>query len=187
MFNKGMAFLLLAASSGAWAQRSYVLQAGTWGSAQNSAVAAADGIVTFSHGKTGIGVVTSGAPDFLQRALASRAFTGGAEDVQVQWQPPTRTIDIGEQAVTPGDETFINLQWNIQAIEAPAAWAAGVTGNGVRVAVVDGGLWAAHVDLAGNVDLARSTSFVPGFAFNQDTGTFWHATHVAGIIADKIN
>lgn len=187
MFSKGMAFLLLAASSGAWAQRSYVLQAGTWGSAQNSAVAAADGIVTFSHGKTGIGVVTSGAPDFLQRALASRAFSGGAEDVQVQWQPPTRTIDIGQQAVTPGDETFINLQWNIQAIEAPAAWAAGVTGNGVRVAVVDGGLWAAHVDLAGNVDLARSISFVPGFRFNEDKGTFWHATHVAGIIAASDN
>jgi subtilisin family serine protease len=30
-------------------------------------------------------------------------------------------------------------------------------------------------------------SFVPGFAWNQDVGTFWHGTHVAGIVAAKDN
>lgn len=174
-------------SATAWAQRSYVLQADTWGPAQNSAIAAAGGTVTFSHGKTGIGVVMSTAPDFLQSALASGAFTGGAEDMQVQWQPRTQFVEIGALAVTPGDETFVNAQWNMKAIEAPAAGAAGFTGQGVRIAVVDGGLWNTHIDLAGNVDLARSTSFVPGYSFNQDVGTFWHATHVAGIIAARDN
>jgi lantibiotic leader peptide-processing serine protease len=41
--------------------------------------------------------------------------------------------------------------------------------------------------LVGNLDVAASRSFVPGTAFNQDTGTFWHGTHVAGIIAAADN
>ena len=32
-----------------------------------------------------------------------------------------------------------------------------------------------------------SASSVPGFAYNQDAGTFWHGTHVAGIIAARDN
>ena len=35
------------------------------------------------------------------------------------------------------------------------------------------------------VDVGASRSFVPGFAFNHDTGTFWHGTHVAGIVAAR--
>jgi subtilisin family serine protease len=96
-------------------------------------------------------------------------------------------MEFGEAGVTPGDETFINLQWNIRAIEAPAAWAAGFDGAGVRVAVIDGGIYSAHQDLDGNLDVVASRSFVPGFSFNQDVGTFWHGTHVAGIIAAEDN
>lgn len=43
------------------------------------------------------------------------------------------------------------------------------------------------MDLAANFDVASSRSFVPGFAFNQDVGTFWHGTHVAGIVAAADN
>jgi subtilisin family serine protease len=181
--NKIAVLLLVAASSAAWAQQSYVLQASNWGPAQKSAVASAGGIVTFSHAKSGLGVVTSTNPDFLTRVMATNAFTSAVADTQVRWQPPVQTYDLGQLAVTPGDETFTNLQWNVKAIEAPAAWAAGSTGQGVRVAIVDGGIWDSHPDLAGNIDVAHSASFVPGFPFNQDVGTLWHGTHVAGIIA----
>ena len=88
----------------------------------------------------------------------------------------------------PNNDTFFNgIQWAPQAIDAPAAWASGCTGNGVRVAILDGGIHRSHVDLVANLDVAASRSFVPGFTFNQDVGTFWHGTHVAGIVAAADN
>jgi subtilisin family serine protease len=180
-------FIFRPAPVGAQSFQTYVLTANQWGAEQDAAVATAGGIVSFSHGKTGIGVVTSPYPDFLSRALATKAFRTGAQDMIVQWQPPVPEGGLIEAAVTPGDETFVNLQWNIKAVEAEGAWAAGFTGYGARVAVVDGGIYTAHIDLAGQVDIAASRSFVPGYAFNEDVGTFWHATHVAGIIAAKDN
>ena len=166
---------------------SYVLSAPKWGKQQNDAVTNAGGTVEFSHAASGLGVATSDDPGFLVRVLASSAITSGGEDVMVQWQTPLKTVDISEASVNPSNDIFYPLQWSLQAVEAPGAWAAGYTGAGVRVAVVDGGLSANHADLAGNVDVAHSRSFVPGFLFNQDVGTFWHATHVAGIIAARDN
>jgi lantibiotic leader peptide-processing serine protease len=177
----------LSSSASLQSEPTYILTAGSWGDAQNTAVAEAGGIVTFSHEGAGVGVVVSNAPDFLERALASNAFTNGAADQLIQWQPPTHEVVLDETAVTPDDETFINAQWNITAIEARAAWAAGYTGQGVRVAILDGGLYNAHQDLDANIDVARSRSFVPGFNFNQDGGTFWHGTHVAGIVGAEDN
>jgi subtilisin family serine protease len=171
----------------AQSNRTYILNALQWGDVQNAAVAAGGGAVRFSHRQTGVAVVNSSAANFLQRALASGAFTGGSADQMVQWQRPGQTVEIGEAAITPGDETFINAQWNIRAVEAQGAWNAGFDGTGVRVAVLDGGLHSAHQDLDANLDVAASRSFVPGFNFNQDVGTFWHGTHVAGIIAAEDN
>lgn len=175
------------ASAQASGPRSYVLTSAQWGSKQNQAVSLAGGTVTYSHAKSGFALVSSSNPNFLPLVLSNNAISTGAEDQVVQWVAPGREVQLEENAVTPGDETFINLQWNVQSIEAPAAWAAGYTGQGVRVAVIDGGIWDQHQDLDANIDVARSTSFVPGFAFNQDVGTFWHGTHVAGIIAAEDN
>ena len=38
-----------------------------------------------------------------------------------------------------------------------------------------------------NLDKGCSVSFVPGEPYNNDTGTFWHGTHVAGIVAAADN
>jgi lantibiotic leader peptide-processing serine protease len=175
------------AVSGAQAEQAYVLEAkGQWSPQETAAVTAAGGDVTFSNPETGIAIVTSNASDFLQRAEASNKFTVTPDEVH-QWQEPIQSIELEESAVTPGNETFINLQWNLKAVEAQGAWDAGFDGSGVRVAVIDGGIYSAHQDLDGNLDVAASRSFVPGFAFNQDVGTFWHGTHVAGIIAAEDN
>ena len=161
----------------------FVLTASHWGKKQDAAVAAAGGTVVWSHGKAGIASVSSDDPDFLARVSSNKAFKTAAEDMMVQWQDP----DIGGQEITPGDETFYPLQWNMPAMEAPDAWATGCTGAGVRVAINDGGIDPAHPDLAPNMDTSCSASFVPGFDYDEDTGTFWHGMHVAGIVAAADN
>lgn len=180
-------FGLLSPASGEQAEKTYVLTAGKWGDRQNTAVIMAGGTVTFSHRETGVGIAVSSAPDFLERALASRAFTDGALDMMVEWQPPMEVVQFDEAVITPGDEPYFSLQWNMQAIEAPGAWEAGYTGTGVRVAILDGGIDQYHEELAPNLDIAASASFVPGQNFDEDIGVFRHATHVAGIVAAADN
>jgi len=180
-------FASLSSASGEEAVKTYVLTAGKWGKFQDSAAIMAGGTVTFSHKGTGVGVVKSSAPDFLEKALASRAFTDGAEDMMIEWQPPTEVVQFDQASVTPGDETFFFMQWHLGAIEAEAAWDAGYTGDGVRIAILDGGMPADHIDIAPNLDFAASASFVPGLDFDQDSNTFRHAGHVAGIAAAPDN
>lgn len=161
----------------------YLLTASHWGKKQSDAVAAAGGTVVWSHAKTGIGAVSSDNPDFVALVEGANAFSTVTEDMMVQWQEPT----LAEQTITPGDETFFGLQWNMVSMEAPAAWDAGCTGAGVRVAINDGGIYDEHPDLEPNLDKACSVSFVPGQPYNNDTGSFWHGTHVAGIVAAADN
>jgi subtilisin family serine protease len=96
-------------------------------------------------------------------------------DVVAQWLPPADEQHIGM------DETFYGFQWHLPVIEADKAWDEGYTGAGVRVAVLDSGIWYGHPDLYYNIDFDASTTFVPGTVdFFDDNG---HGTHVAGIIA----
>jgi lantibiotic leader peptide-processing serine protease len=182
----GFFVLFTAVPLTAFAQTSdYIVSATGWGAAQADAVAAAGGSVVFGHHGAGVAVVRSSAPDFAARLKASRAIQDVQADRIVQWQNPSVGGTIEAQFTNPpnNDRYFNNIQWAPQAIDAPAAWAEGCLGAGARVAILDGGIWNVHPDLAPNMDLARSTSFVPGQAFNTDTGTFWHGTHVAGIVA----
>lgn len=181
----------------------YVLQAPTWAGSQNAAVAAAGGSVSFSHPE-GLAVVSSDRADFLQAVLAGGAIRTGAPDRIVQFTPDLRTYDLPAAAedALPNpiiDRFYATIQWAPQSVRAPQAWAAGYTGQGVRVAVIDGGIYGAHVDLVANVDAAAGRSFVQPSAsdtpagnacrvlWNCDTGTFWHGTHVSGIVAAPAN
>ena len=68
-------------------------------------------------------------------------------------------------------------------LNVAGAWAAGFTGKGIKVAVVDTGLEATHEDLAGNVDLAHSYNFVTGSNDPSPTAPGEdHGTKVGGII-----
>src|SRR5262249_35294830 len=90
------------------------------------------------------------------------------------------------------NESFSPLQWNLHQIHSDQTANNGDRGNGVtraRVAILDTGIVASHIDIAANLNLALSRSFVPSepsFIFPSN-GAFSHATHVGGIVAAPIN
>ncbi|WP_328966430.1 S8 family peptidase [Streptomyces sp. NBC_00239] len=69
------------------------------------------------------------------------------------------------------------LKESVPLIGAPEAWAAGYTGKGVKVAVLDTGIDVNHPDFAGLID--GTVSFVPDEGVTDVNG---HGTHVAGTI-----
>ncbi len=99
-------------------------------------------------------------------------------------QQPTETDEpqtAPKPAPTPSAPAAAQpLPWNIRAVKAPGAWARGITGFGVKVAVLDTGI-AHHADLI----ISGGASFVTGVSsFNDDNG---HGTHCAGIIGARNN
>ncbi len=69
------------------------------------------------------------------------------------------------------------LNESVPLLNIPAVWRAGFDGSGIRVAIVDTGIDAAHPDFTGRV--AAQSDF-SGVGNTDDVG---HGTHVAGIVA----
>jgi subtilisin family serine protease len=101
-------------------------------------------------------------------------------------------LALADATASPTTAEFYPRQWNMRAVFAPEAWAAGHLGSrDVRVAILDTGIDYLHPDLVGLVDLEHSTSFVPGdiparYAGRLPFSDFHqHGTFVASIIASN--
>jgi serine protease len=111
-----------------------------------------------------------------------------AQDPSVEYAEPNYVAGItaspvdAPAAFAPNDP-YYKYQWNLEAIQAPAAWELS-TGQDVIVAIVDTGVDFRAPDLA-------NTKHLPGHDFvNNDsdpTDDQSHGTHVAGTIAQSTN
>ncbi|QNP41561.1 S8 family peptidase [Lysobacter solisilvae (ex Woo and Kim 2022)] len=152
-------------------------------------IEAAGGTITARLPQIGVAIVESGDPNFATRAAKVQGVRSAVADVTLQFEQP-QPLDISEDYANPpasGDnDRFFDLQWGHAAIDAVGAWNAGFRGAGVRVAVLDSGVYCTHVDIAPNLLAAESTSFVPGEGYCNTAGSA-HGTHTFGTIGAADN
>ncbi len=121
--------------------------------------------------------------------------------------PQIEEVTPAEQAESPAAPAtafFFARQWNMRAVQADVAWAAGRLGSAsVKVFILDTGIDYTHADLAGRVDLGLSvdmlgTFTVGGIPFTEAdtvakyfpgrlpfTDLYFHGTHVAATVSSN--
>ena len=128
-----------------------------------------------SIGSTGVRVDKDDAAE-LGAALVTLADAGDANSRAAAATNPLELA--GVEKIWLDGRTEAALSESAGQVGAPAAWAAGLDGSGVTVAVLDTGIDATHPDLAGAVVGERNFSWSETAA--DGVG---HGTHVASIVA----
>lgn len=118
------------------------------------------------------------------RAVNGEAVTVSADGTAVSWSALTRPSAHG-RTLAPGVRSLrldgllkTQLDVSFPQIGAPAAWAAGYDGKGVKVAVLDSGIDLSRPDLASQVVASANFSNTP-----DALDHYGHGTHVASIVA----
>jgi subtilisin family serine protease len=157
-------------------------------------VASYGGTVTGTAPQIGLAFVSASSADFASKAERVKGVRSVIPDVRVRMLPPAqvgRTISeeaAPDAAAIAVADPFQPLQWNLAAVHASEAWSTGNTGAGARVFIVDSGIDCTHPDLAPNVNVSLSVSFVPGETGCVTPGLYFnHGTHVAGIVGAALN
>ncbi len=155
-----------------------------------AAVEAAGGVVKHRMDKIGLAVAESENPGFAEAASAIPGLQYVTPDIEIQaWGTEFVPVSGGQEN---GAQDYSNLQWPLDAMQVREAWQAleaagnpGARGAGVRVAVIDQGIDTDHPDLAPNLNLELSRSFVDEPLEHQLGGPvpFSHGTFVSCIIA----
>ena len=153
------------------------------------AITTAGGALETTLDGMGIAIVRSLDPAFAERLAHHPMVAGVAPNVSSQQAFPPTVLDPGPDAIRnpggPSEEPLSGYQWNLRSINVEGAWARGLTGKGVRVAVLDTGIDPDNPDVSPNVDFARSASFFENEPSPIDYGG--HGAHIAGIIAAARN
>lgn len=159
-------------------------------------VAELGGEVVFAHARAGVAAVaglTATGAETLSAVSGIAAVDEDAFTVQDAMIGDAALSDGPQSPTDPAAAAFFGRQWNMNAISAPAAWAAGTLGSPtVRVGILDTGIDYLHPDLIGLVDLDLSRSFlsaaenarVPAGA-HLVADLNYHGTHVAATVASN--
>lgn len=116
--------------------------------------------------------------------LPAKAIEALKNNPQVEVVEPDYLV----QALEYSAENELGNSWGVDHINADAALAAGYSGEGVKVAVLDSGVNFNHADLSDNFDFCLNElgyDFVSDDLFPEDV--YGHGTHVAGILAAASN
>lgn len=163
-------------------------------------VAALGGTVAFSHEGAGLAVVSGLSDDAAAQLRGANGVAEVQADEQISLDAPEAPVyaDAADEAMSQTNPTTAARypwQWNMRAIGADRAWAAGKLGSSdVTVAILDSGIDYNVADLNGLVDLSRSTSFIPSDdavttryfpTRNRITDYNGHGTNVANQVSSK--
>jgi subtilisin family serine protease len=133
---------------------------------------------------------------------AAEADTGRTTAIPAAQEVGICSNLFGGVYATPSSEPLAVCQWDMAVIGANGATRTRATGAGVTVGVIDSGVDLTHPDIAPNLDLALSCSFItsddpladPSEVANGDCSNksaiqdlYGHGTHVASIIGAPIN
>jgi len=164
-------------------------------------VAARGGSIQSSNDKVGVAVI-SGISAEAATALSGRTDVQTFEqDALLYLDPSEVEVEaVPDEVASPASPTGASRyarQWNMRAIHADAAWAAGRLGSSsVTLAILDTGIDYLWPDLNGRVDLSRSTSFIPSDdavtaalfpGRHVVTDLHFHGTHVASTAVSNSN
>lgn len=153
-------------------------------------VEAAGGRIVSRLPQIGVAIVESDNPNFAGAAGRIPAIRSAVQDVALQFDLNEAAEEIQADYANPpasGDnDAFFDFQWGHAAIDAAGAWNAGYRGAGATVAVLDSGVYCAHVDIIPNLNAAKSASFVAGQTYCNTSGST-HGTHTLGTIGAADN
>jgi subtilisin family serine protease len=146
-------------------------------------VSSLDGEIAHALPEIGVAVVRSSNDNFPVSLLRENSIKGVLPDRMFQL-PDGEKVTAGNPPTSGDDDFVFDFQWGHDAVNAPEAWAAGVTGEGVLVAVLDSGTDREHPDLAPNFRADLATSFL-----ENPLPEWWnfHGSHTAGTIAAADN
>lgn len=121
-------------------------------------------------------------------AVSGRLPAKAIEALKNNPQVEVVELDYTVRALEYSPENELGNSWGAEHINADAALAAGYSGEGVKVAVLDSGVNFNHADLSDNFVFSANElgyDFVSDDFFPEDV--YGHGTHVAGILAAASN
>ena len=150
----------------------------------------------------GFAVVSGISADAAARLRGAAGIGAVEEDIEFALEPIVESeavdaTDVIESATAPQTASQFGRQWNMRAVAATNAWAAGFLGSSdVKVAILDTGIDYLWPDLAGRVDLSRSISlrpdedarfatWFPGSTRHPITDLNAHGTLVSTVVASN--